>query len=459
MRNKHPPTDRPKLSQLKIAFLYGGFAVGVMTLFCVMALLCFPDPLVNRFIKPKMTKAFADAYPAYSISITDMNYSVLKNRFGFESVTLNTVDGTFSIHIGPSSLSGIGWVPLLWGRKLGPNDFANSVVDAQDIEINFLRSQYELRCGLLHISVPDSEIVVEALNLHPSGDDEHFFAESEFRKTRFRLVAPRARVMDLACLDLMQGKSFRTRSVQIHDVFLDILVNKDKSCAIDSSSSLMPNEILSSLKTTLQADSLSILNGRLNYGERFAVGERPAWITFDSMQVLAEGIANHGDLNSALVIHAQGNFMQAGTMKVLMSIPVASPEFSFQYAGSLSGMDLGALNSFLEPAEQIRIKSGVLQSATFDINVTSGHANGYLRAVYTDLTFAIIRKETRSEKGFFDLITSFIANTFKIRGTNVPDQSGSIKIGEVKHTRAPNNSFIQFVWFALRTGVRDVVGL
>ncbi|OGC01346.1 hypothetical protein A2V82_07350 [candidate division KSB1 bacterium RBG_16_48_16] len=459
MQNEHPPNYRRKLSPLKIAS-YAGFAVGALVLVCVPALLFFPDPLVNRFIKPRITKAFAKAYPAYSLRIADMNYSVLKNRFGFDSVALSAVDGTFSGNVDSFSVSGIGWMHLLWGGKLAPNDFASSVVDAQDIVLSFPQSHYELRCGPLRLSVPDSEIVVEALKLQLLDDDEQFFAGSKFRKTRFRLVVPYTRVMGFACLELLQGKIYRTSSVQIHDAFLDILVNKDKPSAKDSSrpSPLMPNQILSSIKGTLQVDSLSIMNGRLNYGERFTVGSKPAMITFDNMQVLAESIANHGDRGAALVIHAQGIFMKAATMNVLMSIPVASPEFSLQYSGSLSRMDLSALNSYLETAEQIRIKAGVLEAATFEINVASGRASGTLQAVYRDLSFAVINKDTRSEKGFFDGIASFIANTFKIRGSNVPDKSGSIKIGEVKCIRQRNDSFFRFVWHALRSGVKDVVG-
>jgi hypothetical protein len=150
--------------------------------------------------------------------------------------------------------------------------------------------------------------------------------------------------------------------------------------------------------------------------------------------------------------------MKAGTMNLLMSIPVASPEFSYQYSGSLSRMDLSALNSFLETAEQMRIKTGVHQAATFEINVASGRASGNVRAVYRDLTLAATNKHTGSETGFFDGIASIIANTFKIRGINVPDKSGSIKIGEVKHTRKRDEFFFEFTWFALRTGVGDVVG-
>jgi len=454
MQNEHPPTDRQKLSPLKVAS-YAGFALGAIVLVCVLVLLLFSDPLVNRFIKPRITKAFAEAYPAYSIRIADMNYSVFKNRFGFDSVAVSAVDGTFSSTMGPFSVSGIGWMHLLWGGSLAPDDFANSVLDAQDIVLNLPQSQYELRCKRMRVSVPDSEIVVEALKLHPLGDDEQFFAGSKFRRTRLSLVTPQCSVMGLACLDLLQGKTYRTRSVQIHDASLDVLVNKDKPDSKDTLGPFMPNEILSSIKGTLRVDSMSIVNGWLKYGERFAVGSEPAWLTFDSMEVVVEGIANHGNRGAALVIHAQGRFVKAGTMKVLMTIPVASPEFSFQYSGSLSSMDLSALNSFLEVSDLMRIKTGVLQEATFEVNVDSGRASGTVRGVYRDLTLAAINKNTGSEKGFSDGIKSFIANNFKIRRNNVP---GSMKIGAVKYTRQPDDPFIQFEWFALRTGVRNVLG-
>jgi hypothetical protein len=121
-------------------------------------------------------------------------------------------------------------------------------------------------------------------------------------------------------------------------------------------------------------------------------------------------------------------------------------------------MDIPQLNTFLEPAEHRRIKSGILQSATFDVNVTSGHASGALRVAYKDLSIAVLNKATGSEKGFFDRISSLIGKLFIIRGTNIPNEKGLMKIGEIRYTRVPDDYFLQFAWFALRTGVKDVVG-
>ncbi len=457
MQNERSLTGRRKLLLLKIAS-HTGFAVGVIVLICLLVILFFPAPLVNRFIKPRIEKALADEFPAYSIRIADMNYSPFKNRFGFDSISLNAVNGTFSSYIGSFSVSGIGWMHLLWGGSLAPQDFVNSVADVEDIMLSFPKSQYELHCTRMRISVPDSEMVAVTLEVHPLNGDDEFFGESKFRKTRLSFVTPRFNVLGLGCLELLQGKSYRARSVHIQDALLDVFVNKDKPDSKDTTGPFMPNEILSSIKDTLQVDSLSFLNGRLIYNERFVFGSKPAFITFDSMQVSAEGIANYGGLDSVLVIHAQGKLANAGTMKVSMSIPVASPEFSFHYSGSLSKMDLSPLNSMLEISDQMRIKTGVLQEATFDVNVVSGRASGNLRSIYRDLTLASIDKQTGSEKGFSNGFISFIANNFKIRGTNIPDKSGSMKIGEVKYTRQPDDPFIQFAWFALRIAVRDVVG-
>jgi len=145
-------------------------------------------------------------------------------------------------------------------------------------------------------------------------------------------------------------------------------------------------------------------------------------------------------------------------MKLFMAIPLTSKDFSLRYSGSISTMDVTVLNSFIEAGEYQRIKSGILQSAKFNIIVNSGHASGTLIAEYKDLTLSKLNQDTGSEKGFLDRVSSFLSKIFVIRGTNMPDENGSMKIGETTYTRNPNDYFFQFVWFALRNGVADIVG-
>ena len=121
-------------------------------------------------------------------------------------------------------------------------------------------------------------------------------------------------------------------------------------------------------------------------------------------------------------------------------------------------MDLINLNAFIEPSEHQRIKSGSLQSASYNINVNSGTANGSLNLAYKDLNVAILNEKTNSENGILDKISSFIGKTFIIRKSNIPDEKGLIKIGKINYKRNPQDYFMQYIWFALRSGVGDVVG-
>jgi hypothetical protein len=293
------------------------------------------------------------------------------------------------------------------------------------------------------------------LKLHPLGSDDEFFAGSKFRQTRFRLVLPNARVSGLASLDLLQGKMYRTRSAHINDVFIDVLINKEKSAARDTSTPPMPNELLASVEQIVDVDSVTIWNGGLKYAERMFAGSKPAVLTWDSMQVLVRGIDNRSAASDIVTITAKGEFLKSAEMNLLMTFPASTPEFTFQYSGSVSRMKLNALNSFVDPAEQIRFKAGILQTATFDVRVVDGRASGYVRAVYRNLTLAAINKRTGSEKGVLDVIASFIANNIKMRTDNVP---GAMKIGGVNYKRQRDDPFFRFVWFALRSGLKDVVG-
>jgi len=446
-----------KLSLLKVA-KYVSFFIGSVILICVLIFIFFTSPFINTFLKDRITKSLKETYPAYSIQLGDMHYNVWKNRLGCDSITLKTGDSAFTCSVASFSVSGIGWMKILLQGGFTSNTLTSIVIDAQKITLNFRLSQKELRFGMLHISVPDSEVTADSIKYNSLIDDEQFFAKSKFRQTRFRFDIPHIKIIGLDCLGLLQGNIYSAKSINIEDVFADILVNMDKPYNINSSNPQMPNEFLSSMKEIVKVDSLKISNGRLKYCERFAIRTTPGVVTFNKVNVKVSGISNDTAHPDTAIIHGDGLFMNSSTMKLSMVIPLTSKDFSLRYSGSVSTMDVTKLNVFIEPSEHQRIKSGLLQSATFEVKVTSGHANGSLRVVYKDLTIAILNKETGSENGIFNRIFSFLGKVFVIRGSNVPDEKGLMKIGEIKYIRNPSDYFLQYVWFALRNGIADVAG-
>ena len=432
-----------------------GASLAALVLAVAVLILVFGGAILNGYGKAKAERAFAEAHPGYALRIGELDYSVGANRLVAQSVTLSATNTT--LKAGRISLTGVRWARLLWGTAALADVLAKASLDATNLDVEFPQAHYGIRCARLRASVPGSELIAEGTELRPLAGDEAFFAAHAFRTPRFHVVVPECRVLGLAYGEALQGKSYRARSVHFSRPSFDALINRDKPPEPFVKSPLMVHEALAAIRQPLQVDSLSITNGHLRYCERLAVGADPAVLTFGAVSLSVEGIANRGEATAAIQLRGQGDLMDAGTMKVLMSIPITPPDFSLHYSGSLSAMDLTRLDAFLDIAEHTRIKSGSAQEAAFEIDVTAGQARGRVRAIYKDLEIAVLDKQTGTEKGLDNRVASFLANVLKIRNANAPDASGSMKEGEVNYTRRPDDEFQQFAWFALRTGVLDII--
>ena len=445
---------RRKLS-LRRVFAWVGASLGALVLAVALLLLVLGGVIINRYGKGKAEGAFAEVFPGYVLRLGELDYALGANRLVAQSATLSGTNAT--LKSGRILLTGVSWARLLRGRSALVDVLAKASLDVTNLDLEFPKAHYELRCERLRASMPGSELIAEGAELRPLVGDEELFASEAFRVTRFHVVVPECRVLGLALAELLQGKSYRAKSINFFHPSFEALVNRDKPRQPFLRSPLMPQEALASLRQPLQVGILNVTNGQLRYCERLAIGADPAVLTIGALNLSVEGLANQGDATAAVQLRGQGDLMNAGTMKVSMSIPMSSTNFSLDYSGSLNAMDLTRLDAFLDIAEHTRIKSGSAQEAAFDIHVTSGQATGRVSAIYKDLEIALLDKQTGNEKGAANRLASFLANVVKIRSANTAAASGSSKVGTVNYARKPEDEFQQFLWFALRTGVLDII--
>jgi hypothetical protein len=432
-----------------------GLCLGVVLLAVALLLFVFGGALLNAYGKPQLERGFAAAHPGYALRLGRLDYSVGAGRLVAQSVAVSATNLT--LKSGRVSLTGVRWARLLRGATSLADVLAQASLEATNLEAEFPQAHYQVRCARLRASVPGAELLAEGTELRPLGEDEAFFAAHAFRTPRFHVILPECRVLGLAYGEALQGTSFRARSVHLDRPWFDALVNRDKPAEPFQKSPLMVHEALAAIRQPLQVDSLSLTNGLFRYCERLAVGADPAVLTIGALNLSVAGIANRGEAAAAIQLQGQGELMNAGTMKVLMSIPITPSDFSLHYSGSLSAMDLTRLGAFLEIAEHIRIKSGTAQEAVFEIDVTAGQARGRVRALYKDLELAVLDKQTGTESGAANRVASFLENVLKLRKANPPEGSTLVKEGVVNYTRKPDDQFQQFAWFALRSGVLDVI--
>ena len=444
-----------KIHEKRLATSIGLF-LGAIVLVVAGLIFVFGGTTLNGYGKKKLEQAFARAHPGFQIQIGELDYSVAANCLVGKSVTLTAENATLTVS--RVSLTGVRWVRLLFGGSAASAAvLARASADVTNLVLKFPPEHYEIRCARLRASVPRSELIAEWTELRTLVGDEEFFAEHDYRKPRFHVVVPECRVSGLALDELLQGRSYRARSVKITRPSFDALVNRDKPVNQSQERPLMVHEALAAILEPLQVDHLSITDGRATYCERVLAGAEPGVLTFGAINLSADGIANRGPPSAAILLRAQGEFMGTGQLALQMSIPITPADLSLHYSGSLSAMDLTRLDAFLDITEHARIKSGSAKEAAFEIEVTAGQAQGWVRAVYENFEIAVLDRKTGSDKGLDNRLASFLANTLKFRNANGPDASGSMKEGKVNFARAPEHTFLQFVWFALRSGVLDVI--
>jgi len=434
---------------------YVGLCLGAVVIVGTVLVLIFGGAILNGYVKGKMERAFAKTHPGSALRIGKLSYSVGANRLVAQSVILNARNST--LKAGRTSMTGTRWLRLLWGTSALADVLAKTSLDVTNLDLEFPRSLHGIRCARLRASVPGSELIAEGAELRSLVGDEELFAASAFQTTRFRVVIPECKVFGLIYGELLQGKSYRARSVHFFQPSFDVLVNLDKQVKPLVKRPLMVNEALAAILQPLQVNTISITNGYLKYCERVAVGADPGVLTFTAVNISVEDFTNYSEASAAILIRAQCNFMNSGVLKMLMTIPLTSPDFSLHYSGSLSAMDLSRFNPFLEVVEHTRIKSGHAQEASFEIDVTDGQALGHVRAIYKDLKIAVLDKQTGTEKGLHNRVASLLANLFNFRHSNARNASGSMKEGKVNYARSPNDTFLQFVWHAVLDGVLDVL--
>jgi hypothetical protein len=446
--------NSPRLSLRKLS-VWLCASLGALVLAVAVLLFVFGGAILNSYGKRKAERAYAQAHPGSVLRIGELHYALGANRLVAQSLTLTASNTTLKVD--RISLIGARWTRLLLGTDTLAEVLAKASLDATNIDVEFPQDYYGIRCARLRGSVPGSELIAEGTELRTLVGDEAFFAAHEFRTTRFHLVVPECRVSGLAYGELFQAKSYRARSIQLSRPSFDALVNRDKTAEPLEKPPLMVNQALAAIRQPLQVDSFSITNGCLRYAEQLVAEAEPGVLTISAVNLSAEGIANRGPASAVILLRGQGELMDVGKLNVLMSIPITPTAFSLHYSGSLGAMDLTRLDPFLDIAEHTRIKSGTVQQAAFEIDVTAGQARGSVLAVYGNLEIAMLDKQTGTKQGLDNRITSFLANELKIRGSNTPDAAGFKKEGEVNYTRKPGDEFQQFAWFALRTGVLDII--
>lgn len=413
---------------------------------------------LNRFVRPRVERAFAARVSGGTLRLGALRYDFWRDRLRCAAVDV-TLPGGASVQTGAVSIQGVHWVRLLGGKPSLWPLLRHAHAEVADLSARFAAGEYQAQCGQLRVSVPEAEIAAQAFTLQPTANDEAFFAADAFRRVRYRLTVASAAVRGAEFRSCLEGQAYRAAAIEMKSPVFDSFIDREKPRRPPTHQPPMPHDALAAIQKPFRIDRFTLVDGGIRIAGRRFAGATPGVLTFTALRVTADGIANAAAGGNAIGVVAQGNLMDAGAMTVRMNLPVAPATFAFHYAGELGAMDLTRLDEYLRGTGGFALKSGRTSGAAFDVDVADGHARGVLRGAYRDLQVTVLDRETGSEKGVTRRVATVLANELKVRRENPPETKDAGKDGRIDYARAPGDTFLQFTWLALRSGIMDLITL
>lgn len=302
----------------------------------------------------------------------------------------------------------------------------------------------------LRASGADSTFMLWGGRFEPTMPDAAFFDHLEVREDRIRAAVSRIETRGLD-FDLWPRDGLVARSIVFDTIAVDVLTNR--RIPSGPSDPWLPAQLISSFEGRLEIDTIAV-RGRIEYRDLPVDVAEPGLIAFENLEVRVEGISNAPDAGP-LVVDARLSVFGAPA-ETRIEIPLDADQFRMSVRGRVGGFDLARLNDLTIPLEGIEIQDGRLEALRYDVVVDGPAAGGTVWAAYRDLDIQMVDRRT-GKGSLMDDLKSFVANTFTLRGENMPASGDEgAKPGAVEYAVDPRDSFFTRVWAPIRSGLMAV---
>lgn len=420
-----------------------------------VVVLVSPGVLFKPVFDRKITQTILTAYPGSNVSLGKSRYNLWRNSFSSDQISFISRDSSLEINCINFRISGIKWLMVLLHKQVKDNDIVNGILIAEKVRIN--KKNRFFSCQNVYVSASKSDIKLDSVVIGTQVSDERYFASHRYRKTRINLLVPELYIKAPLSPEKWKNNQFMAQYIKGQNAMVEFLVNKDKDFAPGKPVTLMPNELLSIANTKIKIDSIQLNNSFISYSERFAVGGKPATVTFGKLSFSGRQISNMQPSDTAVLIFKALLFSTA-PVQVELNYPLASDTFYLKFLATLGKFQVSAINPFVENAEHIRIKSGSHYHTTIRAVFVNNLASGVVSSKYENISVALIDSVSKQEGGGLKPLGSFIANFIKLKNSNMPSISGPEKNGKINYSQQEKDTFVKFIWNSVKLGIGDIVG-
>jgi hypothetical protein len=221
-----------------------------------------------------------------------------------------------------------------------------------------------------------------------------------------------------------------------------------------------PQQVMEDIPVPFRVGKVILANTFLEYKERNNITRQSGKVQFYNVSASISNFTNDKKAiaaNNIMTVDMSSRFLNKTPLKVTWLFYLLHPNGRFDVKGSFGAIDATMLNRLTEPMGPVRIKSGRINRAEFNLHGHDYGIDGTVRILYDDLKVAMLEKDKRSKQLDKKSLLSFVANILIINSN--PKKKDAPRVVQVHLDRDISRSILNFSWKTLLKGIRETVGL
>ncbi len=396
--------------------------------------------LYNKNIKQPIQEVVNSKYTVFkchSISLNTIDAQIIADTVVTASVLL-------TLHLTDAAV----WVE---SNNTLHYSLKNSTGIGQQINFSRQEGMYGGTIKQLSFNTQEEKIILDSILLIPNFSKFKFAHYVGDQIVRLNISIPKLTFEGVA-FDKLIDSTLVVEKIVVHS--FESFSFKDKRIPFVNETDVpLPMESFLNLSWKIKIDSILIHKSRMTIEEFPVKGVASGITTLDEVRAIFTGLNNRIQENSPVsaALEVTGLVMNSGRFKAFFQFPLDGSA-NYYANGSISKMSFAELNPVLTRVANIRVKSGYLNSLTFNFTYTEFTSNGHLDIDYADLHITSLNKNKQTTN---DLRTLFVNAVVK----NNRDQSGPTAkaAGIINIERNRKKSIFNVVRMSILDGLRSSI--
>ncbi|MEP6594347.1 MAG: hypothetical protein ABJA71_00310 [Ginsengibacter sp.] len=316
---------------------------------------------------------------------------------------------------------------------------------------------YNYNLRNIHLNSLLKQISIQSFKVIPLFSEAVFAKKVRVQKDRYEINLADLSLNNIN-LDHILDKEIVAGNLIVNNS--SIKIYRDLSYPLEPTNKIghYPSQMIMKSDLPLNIKKVSFKNIYLEYKEKNAKTNKPGTVTFEQGEINIDNVTNIPAVikeNNVMTINYKANVLNTLLLNATFKFFLNSTNGKFSVSGTLGSCDAKDLNKISVPMAMIRIDTGFINGANFNLTGDDYGARGEFVMRYKDFKIALLKKGEENT-GKKRRLLSALANTL-IKNNN--PQKGKLRSFTVEYDRDPAKSFFNLVWKSIFTGMKGTFGM